>query len=356
MASTLKKKKQNRGGPLRLRLTDQETARVVAVENHKTGEIVGAGCLLSSREVLTCRHVVEYALDKPRVKRGDRVFVNLVGLTEPLTTFAKVRKLTKGLGPSVDLALLRLPNKIERKVDISSIEFATPLRHGGKTFSTFGFPESDTQGRNATGRLHAADAAGLVQMDSEGALLVQQGFSGAPVWCPEVNGFVGLIVSELQDRRVAWCIPSRLLSAFLPSLAVRFRVPVLDRPQINDYEEDDPNVQLFGTISNNGWRKLSGEVIRDKESESGFTAYLKYRCLKRSPRPKGRLVTFITHPSFTGEYEDSYELFSTLNKKGIATAEFYPAESFTVAAVGDSGETSLTLDLGKIKRRPGKFE
>jgi hypothetical protein len=356
MASRSKKHRPAERRSLRLRLTDQETARDVAVENRKTGEVVGAGCLLSNAAVLTCRHVVEYALEKKRVKKKTLVQVNLLGLTEPLVTFARVVKTINHPGHANDLALLRLPRKVERRLDIPSVEFATPLRHGGKTFSAFGFPDSDKQGRNTTGRLHAADAAGLVQMDSEGALLVQQGFSGAPVWSSDVNGFVGLIVTELQDRKVAWCIPSRVLAKFVPSLTVRFRMPTADRPQVNDYGEDDPNVQLFGTVSNDGWRKLSAKVVRDSEAESGFTAYVKYRCLKGSPRPKGRLVTFITHPSFTSEYEDAYELFSALNAKGVANAEFYPAESFTVAAIGDAGETALTLDLAEIRKKPDEFE
>src|SRR5439155_12186322 len=105
--------------------------------------------------------------------------------------------------------------------------------------------------------LHAADAKGLVQMDRGGALSVLGGFSGAPVWSPDLNAFVGLVVTELAGDNVSWCIPSRRLCEFLPELRVRFRIPQIDRPAIHDYLTDDPNKQLFGEMDDNGDRRLT---------------------------------------------------------------------------------------------------
>jgi hypothetical protein len=234
-----------------IRATDQETSRVVAVIN-RNGAVVGAGCLLDGSRVLTCRHVAE-AAQKGRRKR--RMAVRLIGV-EGQPKFACSVAAATGIGklgqPANDIALLRL----KRRLNIPAAEFAAPLKHNGKRFSVLGFPEGDSQGRNAGGRLHGADAAGLVQMDGDTHLLVEGGFSGAPVWSPDLGAFVGMVVTELSEREVAWCIPSRLLSAFHAKLTVRFRIPREDRPVIHDYWRDDPNTHLFGTVSKTGSRSL----------------------------------------------------------------------------------------------------
>ena len=204
------------------------------------------------------------------------------------------------------------------------------MRHSRESFSVLGFPEGDPQGRNAVGVLLAADAKGLVQMDSEGALLVEGGFSGAPVWSAELGAFVGIVVTELEEKRVAWCIPSRLICKFFTNLPVRFRIPVSDRPEIHDYKNDDPNLQLFGAVSNNGIRRLSARV-RWRPRKKMFRVDVVYKCLKSSPPARGKYVTFVTHPSLTSDGEDPYELFSPI-EEGVADNYFFCNESFTVAS------------------------
>jgi len=70
----------NDSDQLALRITDQETARVVAVLGHR-GNVVGAGCLVTSDTVITCKHVVEFALGRnKRLKNGAIVSMVLVGV------------------------------------------------------------------------------------------------------------------------------------------------------------------------------------------------------------------------------------------------------------------------------------
>jgi hypothetical protein len=71
---------------------------------------------------------------------------------------------------------------------------------------------------------------------------------------------------------------------------------------------------------------------------------------------RGGYVTFVMHPSFTREEEDAYELFSLLDDIGVAENHFWCEESFTVAAIGDAGDTALTLDLSKVRPRPRHFK
>jgi hypothetical protein len=371
-----------------MRVADQETARVVAISSVGASSVTGAGCLITSDKILTCLHVVASATgqEMKNVKQGDKVDVRLVGVKGRPKRVATVEKIGEDGPLERDLALLTIVPSEEEEVIVPPVEFATPFRHAGKGFSVLGFPDGAEQGRNAFGTLNAADAFGLVQMNKDSAALeVKQGYSGAPVWSPEIGAFVGLVVTEQRERGVSWCIPSRLLCDFYNDLRVRFRIPQSDRPAIHDYGEDDPNAWLFGVLSEDGSRRLSARVVvnPDEDSEDEYKAYLTYECLVGAPNPRGHYVTFITHPSFVSDGEDAYELFSTLEqvtqtklkptkkkKKKIkkkanvvrteaawkAEMYFYLEEGFTVAAIGDAGETVLTINLSDLGGNPEDFE
>ena len=329
-----------------LRITDQETARVVAILDTR-GAIVGAGCLVSRTHVLTCAHVVLSALGiseaKSKQAKGKPLKLKVVGLGAQKVVGAIVQEIGSANEAHQDLALLTL--RPELKVAMTPTVFATPLRHSGKRFSVLGFPDGYDQGRHASGVLHAADAVGLVQMDAAGALTVKGGYSGAPVWCADVSAFVGIVVTERFGARVSWCIPSRILCQFFPHLPVRFRVPPVDRPTINDWDDDDPNIEIFGTTSNNGERRLTATV---KEKKNYYVVRATYKTLKGARPARGDYVTFITYPDFKKETQDAYELFAQIGRGTSATVEFYPIDGFTVAAIGDAGDTALTLDLSEL--------
>jgi Trypsin-like peptidase domain len=336
-----------------LRLTDPETARVVAIYNGSK-KVIGAGCLLDDRYVLTCQHVVNYARKSSRKKT---ISVKIVGLLGGRLQEARIRKTGNASRNETDIALLELTKPLN--LANAPVEFASPLQHGGKRYSVLGFPNYYEAGENATGHLQATDSTGMVQMDSGEGLKVIGGFSGAPVWSPDVKGYVGMVVAERAKEKVAWCIPSRLLCEFHPTLLVRFRMPPSDRPQINDYEADDPNLSIFGSLSDNGHRTLTAKVRKkydEDEHENYFQVNAVYKLSPGSPAARGGYVTFITHPSFAGEDEDAYELFAKVDKKGEAKVEFYPNESFTMAAISDAGGNALTLDLSKVKGKPKDFE
>jgi hypothetical protein len=306
---------------------------------------------VDSKHILTCFHVAAAALTPRTLERGRHVPVTLVGAEGQPTVTTTVRKLGDNR-PEYDLALLEIVD--QPRFQCSRVEFASLWRHGDKPYSVLGFPGGDRQGRNATGRLHAADAKGLVQMDRGGALSVLGGFSGAPVWCSEVSAFVGLVVTELSAADVSWCIPASVLCRFHPALAVRFRIPRPDRPQIHDSWEDDPNVQLFGTTSDNGERSLTAKITEESNEDGEYYCARATYHVKKNSAPRGQWVTFITHPAFGKEGADAYELFATIDR-GKAKVEFYPGSGFTLAAIGDGGDTALTLDLSKIKNKPKGF-
>jgi hypothetical protein len=317
--------------------------------------IVGAGCLTDGLHILTCFHVVEAALGR-RPRQNEQVTVKLIGIGNQEIVRARVIKLgAYARDPRAvnDLALLRL----SRNFGVPVAEFATPLRHGGKEYSALGFPDADPQGRNASGLLHAANADGLVQMDGNSSLFVKGGFSGAPVWSRSLDAFVGIVVSELSDVGVAWCVPSRILCRFFPELPVRFRIPTVDRPKIHDYRRDDPNVNIFGASSESNGRQLSAEVESRNlpNANNPFLATVTYECLLGSNPSRGHFVTFITYPDFVNDREDNYELFAAI-KNNSTKVSFACSAGFTVAAIGDGGDTALTLNLSKLKDKPKRFK
>jgi V8-like Glu-specific endopeptidase len=335
---------------LSLRVGDPETARLVAFLDGD-GDVVGAGCLISAETVLTCWHVVEAAANGSAVDKGAMLRMRICGLEEPLEVAGCFEKKSGIEGPVGDLALIKVVLPRGHKLRIPEAEFAAPFRHGGKTFSVVGFPEGVPTGYYASGLMRGANVAGVVQLDGAGEILVQAGFSGAPVWSSNLNAYVGLVVTELHEHKVAWCIPARVLCRFYPDLSVRFRVPQADRPDVHDFRHDDPNVPLFGNASHNDKRRLQTKVTKDSGE---FRVDVRYECLPGHPA-RGRYVTFVTHPSLSSPEEDAYELFSEV-EDGIAANYFWTKSSFTVAAIGDGGDTALTCDIGKSPGRPKDFE
>ena len=345
MKSKPKKTATRRSQPtlLGLQPLEPQTARVVMIPG-QNGTPVGCGCLVSDRAILTCRHVIEAAQNTKLIKVGSTVDVVLVGVTSQPKVSVTVEALGSNRrthGFAEDMALLSVSDLDSAKLSIRPIEFATPLVHSGKGFAVMGFPISRPHGLHAEGRLHAADCTGLVQMVGSEVIGVAPGFSGSPVWCPDLKAFVGIVVAGEDGHGLAWCIPSRLLCRFYPGLLVRFRIPPSDRPTINDWDEDDPNPMIFGDVSDNGSRRLTAWM----EPGDLKTTHIEYTCLPGSPKPRGGFVTFITYPDFKSDAEDAYELFAQLDDKGTAYQSIIPEDCFTLAAVGDAGDTALTVDL-----------
>jgi hypothetical protein len=212
---------------------------------------------------------------------------------EPTDCCTRLIKLENDGLPENDLALLEIENPPH--MNVPEVEFASPLRHGARVILCWAFPM--VIGKDGT----LADIYSLLMPRAccrwiEAARFqCWAGSSGAPVWSSDLSAFVGLVVTELSHSGVSWCIPSRRLCEFHPNLLVRFRIPPEGRPIIHDYDEDDPNVQLFGTTSDNGERRLTANI---KENAKSYTVSVVYECLPGSPAPRGQYVTFVTYPQF----------------------------------------------------------
>lgn len=316
-----------------MRIPAVHLSRIVIIISASESQAVGAGCLVDNTHILTTLAVVQRALGTRAIKRGQTVVVSMAA--EATSMRATVVRHAPGSSPlHSGMALLEVAKSVLRP-EVPPAEFASPLKYEGQEFMVVTFPPNLGRGITDGGQFQSETSNGTIRM---GPYKFQDGgFGGSPIFSPELDAFVGL-VSGLDALN---CIPSAYLSGFYPELAVKFRVPQSQKPQIKNVSVDDPNVQLFGTTSDNHDRRLSATM--EKRADGLTSVKLTYEILPGSPPPRGRFVTFITYPDM-----DEYELFTEVDSNGKAEVECRPrVPDFTVAAIGDGGETRLTLNLAE---------
>lgn len=187
----------------------------------KSGTVVGAGCLVSSKYILTCAHVVTNALGlaKNTLEKPDLE----IKLDFPLLAAKQLF--------AAKVIFWRPLNPIEQIEDIAGLELVDSPPNTAKpaqlipsedlwkhSFRVLGFPATQPDGALASGVLLGRTAKGWVQLEDvkQTGYRLEPGFSGAPVWDEELEGVVGIAVSaenqeERQRLKVAFIIPSEIL-------------------------------------------------------------------------------------------------------------------------------------------------
>lgn len=184
-----------------------------------TGTVVGAGFLVGERQVLTCAHVIAEALDLPE-DRSDLPRAEIV-LDFPLLaprlqlTAHVVRWLPVEKGGGGDIAGLELLSP--PPADARPVHFSPANDVWEHPFRAFGFPVGQDEGVWATGHLLGRQANHWLQLEdvkTEG-FAVMPGFSGGPVWDPQLQGVVGMVVAANRraETKTAFLIPFDLLAA-----------------------------------------------------------------------------------------------------------------------------------------------
>ncbi|MEU0280595.1 trypsin-like peptidase domain-containing protein [Streptomyces sp. NPDC006195] len=210
------------------------------------GDIAGAGFLVAPELVLTCAHVVNDALDRPRedeVLAGTEVFVDLpfaegAGAAE-VERWVPVRPDQTG-----DIAVLRLRTPIP---GARPLNMADTERVWGHDVRVPGFPRRSPGGVWHYGRLRGGTAEGWVQLsqaDPHG-VPVEEGFSGSPVWDEQLRAVAGMVVViQPGGVRQSFLIPTRTLVGELPELAPVVR-PASPFRGLSTFQESDADV-YFG--------------------------------------------------------------------------------------------------------------
>lgn len=195
-----------------------------------SGEIVGAGFLVTGKYILTCAHVVAQALgipadttnrpaeviclDFPLVARGKMLTARVV-FWQPLQSSSAISG-----AEGEDIAGLELqsaPPDVAQPVQLMPAEDLW-----GHTFRVFGFPSGHNDGVWASGVLRGQQASGWVQIEDvkEAGYRVEPGFSGAPVWDEQLKGVAGMAVAAERGRvevKAAFIIPAHVLVKIWPS-------------------------------------------------------------------------------------------------------------------------------------------
>lgn len=185
----------------------------------KSGKVIGAGFLVSSRHVLTCAHVVTDALGISRTTQEQPDGV--INLDFPLLAAKQL------LGAKVIFWQPVNPNEVFEDIAGLELETAHPkTAHPsqlvtsedlwGHPFRVLGFPAGQPNGVSASGVLRGRIANGWVQLEDvkQPGYRLEPGFSGAPVWDEELQGVAGMAVAAEMNRadvKAAFIIPTSIL-------------------------------------------------------------------------------------------------------------------------------------------------
>ncbi|MER5885752.1 trypsin-like peptidase domain-containing protein [Streptomyces sp. NPDC001941] len=192
----------------------------VTVHGARSGTPVGAGVYVAERHVLTCAHVLNAALGRPKKGQEPPADEELarVGLSRPAAP-------GQPLGGPVRLVSWEPPcddpHSNRWDGDLALVEVAVP-----------GAPVSfgETEPYRTLQTWHGTGAAGtqadvvvkarlgarwLMLNAEDGAFAVHEGFSGAPLWDREQGRAVGVVVSTEDGRPRSYGIAAGRVRAFL---------------------------------------------------------------------------------------------------------------------------------------------
>jgi hypothetical protein len=199
------------------------------VDNQEPRQAVGVGFLVSNQHVLTCAHVVDDVLHRPRgaeapSPKSEPIFLDfpLIECNQPLRArviqWHPVRE-EAAFGELEDIAVLELLDP--RPPDAAPIIVVTLESFADRPVALFGFPRHMDAGDRVDGVLKGYIGTGKVQLDHiPGQREVAPGFSGAAVWDKQEKAAVGMVVSidTREAIRSAYMIPVAALKKVWPAL------------------------------------------------------------------------------------------------------------------------------------------
>jgi hypothetical protein len=204
------------------------------------GAIVGAGFLIQSQYVLTCAHVVNEALDLPAEgpdKPAVEATVNLdfpILLASPVERPQQLRSRVVVWSPVdqkkafQDIAVLKILDSCPKTASAIVLKNHDP----SSKVMVKGFPVGFDDGAiSPCASVVGAIARGLIQLhdEAQAGILIQPGFSGAPVWDAHQQAAVGMLVISAPEQSVAQMIAVNCLQYVFLAL-VLYEFDALDNP------------------------------------------------------------------------------------------------------------------------------
>ena len=195
------------------------------------GSTVGNAFLVTDSHLLTCAHVVNYALGLDtynKTKPSDPLKVEFPVVSgKPIEVevcvWHPVSELSK---PVSDIAVLKVLNEVPRECEPGVLYRTIPGSFlGNQSFYAHGFPESSKNEERLThghviGQLITK---GWLQVEATRESVgnpIEPGFSGGPAWGKEVCGIIGMIASydNIGGKREGFIISPHLLLEAWPEL------------------------------------------------------------------------------------------------------------------------------------------
>lgn len=204
---------------------DEALAPSVVRIKGQSGEPVGAAFFIAPDLVLTCAHVVAYALGHPRLQEvtartSVTLDVPLVAELKGKTWTAEVEHFVpEREDESGDIAVLRLRDEVPGTRPLPMVEPDTAWDHA---VGVVGFTGSQPGGIWSRGRPSGTNEQGWRQFSrlNNEEPRVKKGFSGSPVWDSQLGAAIGLIVVTQSDHEAqqTFMIRTSTLSKELPQL------------------------------------------------------------------------------------------------------------------------------------------
>lgn len=213
------------------RLSTQDRG-IVRILDGRGGSHVGMGILIGPSHVLTCAHVVNSAIGRPKMAgtAPDRecvVHMELPLLGETLRGSGIVGWKAPDLQRTGDLAMIELSQEAPSEAGLAIIADVAGMSIRGDQLRVFGYRGGNQIGAYADSVFHGQVSRTRLQINTAnppGAFL-EGGYSGAAVWDHDQDAVVGM-ASDLDigtAHPVAYALGVREIKGFVPGLPVERR-------------------------------------------------------------------------------------------------------------------------------------
>ncbi|GEM_PF-5770110 len=198
------------------------------------GTTAGAGFMVDEKHIVTCAHVVQYALalgSETILPKESKIQVEYPFISPVKVLSSRpIRYET-----SNDLAVLELMDSLPAHACPALIAMDNHL--SAHAFKVYGYPEYyNEKGVWAYGEIKDALGDGTVQLQVKELTgeAIKQGFSGGPVWDEQLQRVVGMIAISDKDIRLAFMIPIQAIAQVWP-IGAKVATPIVN-PTINQQE------------------------------------------------------------------------------------------------------------------------
>lgn len=181
-------------------------------------EILGTGFAISTKYVLTCKHVIDDVLkDNNQTIEDTIIFINFPNLDAETVIETRIHYWESHANDPVidDIAILEVINHETRLVPVTIASLHSDEYLKKREFDTYGFNRGS--GDWASGETAGRVADQSIQLNVLNNY-ISEGFSGAPVRDSASESVIGMLVLARPDESLAYMIPSSILERKTPIL------------------------------------------------------------------------------------------------------------------------------------------